>query len=245
MAQLSAENVPEQGPTRVLILSDVHLLGWGIEVALTGLPGIETTVKQPSERALAEIVAQEPPDLIIVACERCYPHLLQRLLSRLQANGPRGLICLSSRQRDCPYGLTGLVLPLAEVKPTALRQALQKVLAEVSDSPPGSGQGDDWPQAGGEGQAGPEQERVSVREREVGMLVTEGYSSQEIAEKLFISQRTVEKHRANLMAKLGVSNAAALTRELMYLCWAEQGKFTSATNSLHRPVTRAERRQVS
>ena len=62
---------------------------------------------------------------------------------------------------------------------------------------------------------------ISPREREIGLLVTEGLSSAEIAARLFISHRTVEKHRANLMGKLGVSNAAGLARELLYLCWTE------------------------
>lgn len=66
-----------------------------------------------------------------------------------------------------------------------------------------------------------EQRKLSSREREIGLLVAEGYSSAEIAQALFISRRTVEKHRVNLMAKLGVSNAAALTRELLHLGWAE------------------------
>jgi DNA-binding NarL/FixJ family response regulator len=52
---------------------------------------------------------------------------------------------------------------------------------------------------------------LSAREREVLKLVAEGYRSREIGEFLCISEKTVEKHRANLMRKLGVSNASALT----------------------------------
>jgi two-component system response regulator NreC len=52
---------------------------------------------------------------------------------------------------------------------------------------------------------------VSEREREVLKLVAEGYRSREIGELLCISEKTVEKHRANLMRKLGVNSASALT----------------------------------
>lgn len=54
-------------------------------------------------------------------------------------------------------------------------------------------------------------ERLSQREREVLKLIAEGYKNKEIAEDLCISLKTVEKHRANLMKKLDLHNAAALT----------------------------------
>ena len=54
-------------------------------------------------------------------------------------------------------------------------------------------------------------ERLSQREREVLKLIAEGYKNKEIADDLCISLKTVEKHRANLMKKLDLHNAAALT----------------------------------
>ena len=54
-------------------------------------------------------------------------------------------------------------------------------------------------------------ELLSQREREVLKLIAEGYKNKEIADDLCISLKTVEKHRANLMKKLDLHNAAALT----------------------------------
>ena len=54
-------------------------------------------------------------------------------------------------------------------------------------------------------------ETLSQREREVLKLIAEGYKNKEIAEDQCISLKTVEKHRANLMKKLDLHNAAALT----------------------------------
>jgi DNA-binding NarL/FixJ family response regulator len=54
-------------------------------------------------------------------------------------------------------------------------------------------------------------ETLSQREREVLKLIAEGYKNKEIAGDLCISLKTVEKHRANLMKKLDLHNAAALT----------------------------------
>jgi two-component system response regulator NreC len=51
---------------------------------------------------------------------------------------------------------------------------------------------------------------LTLREREVLKLVAEGYKNKEIASLLCISAKTVEKHRANLMQKLGLHCASAL-----------------------------------
>jgi len=51
---------------------------------------------------------------------------------------------------------------------------------------------------------------LTKRELEVLQLIAEGYTDAEIAEKLFISQRTVNGHRANLIAKTGSRNTVNL-----------------------------------
>jgi len=51
---------------------------------------------------------------------------------------------------------------------------------------------------------------LSVREREVLALVAQGYTSREVAERLYLSPKTVEKYRARLMGKLGISSRAEL-----------------------------------
>lgn len=53
---------------------------------------------------------------------------------------------------------------------------------------------------------------LTVREQEVARMVAAGKPSKEIARELGLSVRTVEKHRANLMAKVGVREVASLTR---------------------------------
>ena len=54
-------------------------------------------------------------------------------------------------------------------------------------------------------------ETITRREREVLKLIGEGFKNKEIADLLFISVKTVEKHRSNIMKKLDLHNAAALT----------------------------------
>ncbi len=54
--------------------------------------------------------------------------------------------------------------------------------------------------------------RLTPREREIFHLVARGMLTQEIAEHLYISKRTVENHRSSLMRKLGLRNQVDLVR---------------------------------
>jgi DNA-binding NarL/FixJ family response regulator len=51
---------------------------------------------------------------------------------------------------------------------------------------------------------------LSAREKEILLKICEGMSNQEIADALFISKRTVDKHRANLLSKTNSKNTASL-----------------------------------
>ena len=53
---------------------------------------------------------------------------------------------------------------------------------------------------------------LSQREEEVLHLIADGFTNQEIADKLFTSRRTVEGHRQNLLEKTGTKNTATLIR---------------------------------
>jgi len=58
----------------------------------------------------------------------------------------------------------------------------------------------------------PARDPLSRRESEVLKLIAEGHTSKEIAELLVISEKTVDRHRANLLEKLGLRNRVDLTR---------------------------------
>ncbi len=55
-------------------------------------------------------------------------------------------------------------------------------------------------------------DRLTSREREVLQLAAEGHANAEIADRLFISRRTVETHRANVFQKLGLRTQTDLVR---------------------------------
>jgi DNA-binding NarL/FixJ family response regulator len=55
-------------------------------------------------------------------------------------------------------------------------------------------------------------EGLTPREQEVLTLLAEGRTSGQVAEKLYISQKTADNHRANIMRKLGLHNTVELVR---------------------------------
>jgi len=66
-------------------------------------------------------------------------------------------------------------------------------------------------------------ELLTTREREIIKLIAEGKSSKEVADLLFISSRTVQHHRANIMRKLNIKKTADLVK------YAIQKGYTSPT----------------
>jgi DNA-binding NarL/FixJ family response regulator len=59
--------------------------------------------------------------------------------------------------------------------------------------------------------------KLTRRELEILQLIASNYTSREIADKLFLSKRTVDNHRFSLLAKLDVKNAPALIRKAIEL----------------------------
>lgn len=53
---------------------------------------------------------------------------------------------------------------------------------------------------------------LTKREKEILKLIADGMTNSQIAEKLFVSQSTVDTHRKNMLTKLNVNNTAALVR---------------------------------
>jgi DNA-binding CsgD family transcriptional regulator len=56
---------------------------------------------------------------------------------------------------------------------------------------------------------------LTPREKEILQLVVDGHTNPEIAQKLFLSVKTVDNYRTNIMMKLDVSNTAALVTKAL------------------------------
>lgn len=72
---------------------------------------------------------------------------------------------------------------------------------------------------------------LSERENEIIVLIAEGYTNNQIAEQLFLSNHTITTHRKNIMSKLGVKNTAGIVMYAVKTDLVSPNKFLFAPNS--------------
>ena len=66
-----------------------------------------------------------------------------------------------------------------------------------------------------------QQIKLSKREVDVIKLIAQEYTTQEIADKLFLSKHTIESYRKNLISKLNVRNLAGITKYALKMGYIE------------------------
>jgi DNA-binding NarL/FixJ family response regulator len=77
---------------------------------------------------------------------------------------------------------------------------------------------------------------LTIREKEIVKLIIEGRKSKEIADALFISVKTVHKHRSNILEKLGIPSLAELRHRRMYIM---EGSQEGTDSSVEIPIRKA------
>lgn len=189
----------------VVILTESPLVGWGIRACLTGWKRLNLILCAPTPPELGRVIRAQP-ELVVLAVTQALPGLCRQLRAAQQRGQVGALACLTASGMSCEEHPGRLMIPQAAATPAAIRALLRRALAEA-----------------GHPEAAPPavEDCLTEREREIGRLVATGFSSQEIGRLLYISLRTVEKHRANMMEKLEVANAAELSLALVTLLWDE------------------------
>ncbi|MEV7872669.1 response regulator transcription factor [Streptomyces sp. NPDC088124] len=203
--------------TRILLADDHALVRRGVRLILDGEPDL-TVVGEAGDGAEAiELARAERPDLVIldIAMPRLTGLQAARELSRLQPGTRILMLTMYDNEQyffeALKAGASGYVL-----KSVADRDLVEACRAAMRDEPflyPGAvtalirnyldrvRQGDSIPDSA-----------ITPREEEILKLVAEGHTSKEIAGLLLISAKTVERHRANLLQKLGLRDRLELTR---------------------------------
>jgi DNA-binding NarL/FixJ family response regulator len=205
-------------PARILLADDHALVRRGVRLILDSEPDL-TVVAEASDGA--EAIAQaraERPDLAIldIAMPRLTGLQAARELSRqlpdmrililtmydneqyffeALKSGASGYVLKSVADRDLVEACRAAVRGEPFLYPGAVNALIRSYLERVAD-------GED--PAGGRA--------ITDREEEILKLVAEGHSSKEIADLLVISVKTVERHRSNLLQKLGLRDRLELTR---------------------------------
>lgn len=203
--------------TRILLADDHALVRRGVRLILDSEPDL-TVVAEASDGAEAiENARRFEPDLAIfdIAMPRLTGLQAARELSRIQPDLRILILTMYDNEQyffeALQAGASGYVL-----KSVADRDLVEACRAAMRDEPflyPGAvtalirnyleraRQGEDIPDRA-----------ITHREEEILKLVAEGHTSKEIADILYISVKTVERHRANILQKLGLRDRLELTR---------------------------------
>jgi DNA-binding NarL/FixJ family response regulator len=201
------------GRTRILLADDHALVRRGLRLILESEPDLEVVAEAADGAEAVELALSQEVDLAIldVAMPRMTGLQAARELSSRRP-GIRTLILSMYDSEQYLFealraGASGYVL-----KSVADRDLIEACRAAMRDEPflyPGAVRAlieDHLARAEGGGTI------LTPRESEVVKLVAEGHTSKEIAAILVLSVKTVERHRANILEKLGLRDRVQLTR---------------------------------
>jgi DNA-binding NarL/FixJ family response regulator len=203
---------------RVVIAEDHHLVREGIRVLLERSGEVQVIGEAATGQEAVELTELHTPDVVVL--DLSMPRLSgDQAAERILSMDPAPQVIILSMHSDTTMiqqlirqGVKGYLLKNAVTEELllAIRAASQGQMflsPTISDSvltmlldPP-------------DAEVSHAADLLTPREREVLHLISEGHTNGAIAGKLSISIKTVEKHRANLMAKLEVNDLASLIRE--------------------------------
>jgi DNA-binding NarL/FixJ family response regulator len=204
-------------PANVLIADDHAVVREGLKAVLEREPDLKVVAQAIDGAAAVQEALSSDVDLAIldIAMPRMTGLQAARELSRRRPELPIVILSMYDKEQyffeALTVGAAGYVLKRAAdrdiveacrkalrgepfIYPTTLRALMRRHLEAVArGDTPGSGP-------------------LTPRESEIVKLIAEGHSSREIAEALVISPNTVERHRTNILEKLGMHDRVDLTR---------------------------------
>ena len=203
--------------TRILLADDHALVRQGLRLILDREPDLEVVAEAGDGAEAVQVALAQELDLAVL--DVTMPRLtgiqaarelaqqrpnLRTLILSMHDNeqyffealraGASGYVLKSVADRDLVEACRATMRGEPFVYPGAVRALIREHLERTA--------------AGEDAPADP----LSPRESEVVKLVAEGFTSREIAETLSISEKTVERHRANILDKLGLRDRVELTR---------------------------------
>jgi two-component system response regulator NreC len=202
---------------RIVLADDHTILREGLRALLSADPNFDIVGEAKDGREAVRCVEKLEPNLLLMDLSMPRMSGMDAISEIKKRYSDTKIIALTVHKTEeylltaLQAGVDGYVLKDATHDELVL--AIHNVMAGKRYLSPGiSGQVIEGYLEGKEdSQSGSSWQKLSQREREVLKLIAEGYKNKEIAEDLCISLKTVEKHRANLMKKLDLHNAAGLT----------------------------------
>jgi len=205
-------------PYRIILADDHALFRQGIKNILEKDEGVEVIGEAGDGLKLLELLKKMTPDMVIL--DISMPNLRGLEATReIKMILPDVKVLILSMHKDREYmysaisaGAEGYLLK--EDADTDLFAAIEKIRQDGQYiSPLLFGElTNELFQPHLKVPSAPQYDPLTTREREVLKLIAEGNSNKEIADYLFISVRTVENHRANVMRKLNIQSTANLIK---------------------------------
>jgi len=203
---------------RILLVEDHELVRAGMSELLCKLSNVSEISEASNGREALRLVERLQPDLVFMdiampdmngleataRMRKLYPHIQIIMLSMyateeyvLQAlrAGAAGYLLKDSGKVELELAIRAVTQGQTYLSPTVathVAEYMRRVEQATSDLPVS--------------------EQLTPRQREILQLIAEGRSTQEIAQTLIISVKTVETHRAQLMQRLGIFDVAGLVR---------------------------------
>jgi len=203
--------------TRILLADDHTLVRNGLRMILDAEPDLEVVAEAGDGLETLKLALGEPIHLAVL--DVAMPRMTGLQAAReLQARRPQIRVLMLSMHDNEQYffealkaGASGYVLKSGANRdlvdacraamrgepflyPAAVTALIRDYLDRARSGEPGS------------------EDPLTPRERQVIKLIAEGHTSEEIADALTIAKKTVDRHRANLLDKLGMRNRVDLTR---------------------------------
>ena len=204
-------------PHRIVIVEDHRILREGLRSLLSSNPDFEVVGEAEDGRQAIRCVETYKPDLVLMDLSMPKMDGLDAI-GEVKNRSPKTKLLVLTVHKAEEYifeslkaGADGYLLK------DATHEELTLAIKSVLDGKPYLSPGISGKLVEGylEGRristAPSKTEILTQRERQILKLIAEGHKNKEIADFLCISIKTVEKHRANLMKKLNLHNASAIT----------------------------------
>jgi DNA-binding NarL/FixJ family response regulator len=203
--------------TRILLADDHALVRGGLKMVLDAQPDLNVVAEAGDGAEALEIGIQAEIDLAVldVSMPRLTGFQVARELLRHRPELRALMLSVHDNEQyffeALKAGASGYVL-----KSAANRDLIEACRATMRGEPfiypPAvSALVKDYLERAARGEQAPE-DPLTPRELEVTKLISEGLTAEEIAATLIISKKTVDRHRANILEKLGMRNRVELTR---------------------------------
>jgi DNA-binding NarL/FixJ family response regulator len=202
--------------TRILIADDFAIVRAGLKKVLDAKPDLEVVAEASDGHEAVEQALKENVDLVILDVSMPRMTGIQAAAELHKRKPELRIVILSMHDSEqflfeaLKAGASGYVLKSGA--DTDIVDAVRAAMRGESFLYPSAVTAlvHDYVEQGGRGEA--QFDVLTPRELEVLKLIAEAHTSKEISKLLFISIKTVERHRQNILDKLGMSDRVELTR---------------------------------